>query len=77
MSAHECSGDLPYRGYGEAISSCEEMEDGTLWISNSEYASQVNYCPYCGFKAKAQMYIHQGFCLTKVGGNCNCKTKLL
>lgn len=38
--------------YGAAILICEEREDGTLWVSNDEYSSRVNYCPFCGYKAK-------------------------
>jgi hypothetical protein len=52
---HDCEGELPKDGYGQAVSSCGENEDGSLWVSNDEYASQVNFCPYCGFKAKVQL----------------------
>ena len=46
---------MPSDGYGAAINSCSEIEEGELWVDNGEYASQVNYCPYCGFKAKVQV----------------------
>ena len=46
--------------YGGAIYDCEENEDGELWVDNGEYASQVNYCPYCGYKAKAQVDMGAG-----------------
>jgi hypothetical protein len=49
---HECSGDLPDAVYGPAIYMCEEDDEGKLWVTNGEYASQVNYCPYCGYEAK-------------------------
>lgn len=52
--SHECKGRLPHGGYGEALDECYEDEDNKLWVSNGEYASQVNYCPYCGYKAKHQ-----------------------
>ena len=49
---HECEGHLPQGGYGEAIDACNEKPDGTLWAGNTEYGSQVAFCPYCGFKAR-------------------------
>jgi len=49
---HECSGRLPEEGYGEAVNGCGEREDGTLWVGNGEYGSQVVFCPYCGYRAK-------------------------
>lgn len=55
MELHKCEGTLPEDSYGSAISSCFEGEDGALWVSNEEYASQVNFCPYCGFRAKIQL----------------------
>jgi wobble nucleotide-excising tRNase len=41
--------------YGGAIRRCQEDEDGTLWVDNGEYASQVNYCPFCGYQARVQV----------------------
>lgn len=38
-----------------AISYCYEDTDGKLWITNEEYASQVNFCPYCGYTAKVEV----------------------
>jgi len=52
---HECRCYGKNGGYGEAISSCDEEENGELWVGNGEYESQVNYCPQCGFKAKVQI----------------------
>jgi len=49
---HNCSGILPYSGYGEAIDHCYEDLDGSLHAGNDEYCSQVNFCPYCGYKSK-------------------------
>ena len=37
--------------YGPAVELCEERDDGSLWVSNDEYGSRVNYCPFCGYKA--------------------------
>lgn len=46
---------IPKEGYGNAIDLCEEHEDGTFWAGNSEYGSQVNFCPFCGQKAPVQI----------------------
>jgi hypothetical protein len=36
---------------GHAITYC--LEDATgLWCDNDEYATRVNFCPFCGYKAK-------------------------
>ena len=55
ISRHRCEGELPKDGYGAAIDICTEHEDGTLWCGNSEYGSQVNFCPYCGFEARVRV----------------------
>jgi hypothetical protein len=52
MERHKCEGELPESAYGSAIDWCREDEQGRLWAENDEYSSQVNYCPYCGFKAR-------------------------
>jgi hypothetical protein len=54
---HKCEGTLPDGAYGEAINSCSEDKDDKLWIDNGEYSSQVNYCPYCGYKSKKQVKV--------------------
>ena len=40
--------------YGAAIWSCRDR-DGQFWVDNDEYASRVNYCPFCGEKAPLQV----------------------
>ncbi len=50
-NGHRCEGVLPEAAYGKAMTYCYEDVDGKLWITNREYASQVNFCPYCGHKA--------------------------
>lgn len=43
---------------GSIIYCCKssaENENGELWAGNGILDSQVNYCPYCGFRAKVQM----------------------
>jgi len=42
-------------GYGAAITYCEEDDDGHLWCDNGEYATLVNFCPFCGYKALRQI----------------------
>lgn len=37
---------------GPAINYCREYDDGKLFAGNSEYESQVNFCPICGYKTK-------------------------
>lgn len=58
MNIHHCIGWLPqYKGLGscgEAIGHCFEDND-RLFVDNSEYTSQVNYCPYCGYEAKEKV----------------------
>lgn len=50
---HFCEDDyLPSAMHGDAVTKCAEMETGELWVSNGEYASQVNFCPFCGFAAR-------------------------
>jgi hypothetical protein len=34
---------------------CYEDKDDCLWMHPGEYESQVNYCPFCGYKAKKQI----------------------
>lgn len=41
--------------YGVAVLECWQEEDGTLTVDNGEYASQVNYCPYCGYEADVKI----------------------
>jgi len=41
--------------YGEAINTCYENEEDKLIVENGEYASRVDYCPYCGYEAKVKI----------------------
>lgn len=43
---HE-NAEYPEPSWGAAISRCREI-DGNLWVDNEEYASLVNFCPFCG-----------------------------
>jgi hypothetical protein len=54
---HNCSGYTAYDIAGHAVEYCQER-DGELWVGNSEYESQVNYRPYCGFKATVKAEIN-------------------
>lgn len=47
---HDCQMSTKKGGYGVAVEYCYE-DDGYFWVSNGEYASQVNYCPICGKQA--------------------------
>ncbi len=55
MSIHCCepsyaldAGNI--QGHEPAIFICEADDNGFLWVSNDEYSSRVNFCPYCGFR---------------------------
>lgn len=39
--------------HGPAIEWCREY-DGVFIVGNSEYATRVNFCPFCGAKAPKQ-----------------------
>ncbi len=41
-----------FDGYGPAFEYCFGADDGTLWITNSEYSSRVRFCPICGCEAR-------------------------
>jgi galactose mutarotase-like enzyme len=47
--------ELDIQSYGAAVYSCRETEDGVLIVENEEYASQVNFCPVCGFPARVKV----------------------
>lgn len=40
---------------GVAINECEENEQGELLAGNERHWTQVNFCPFCGYKAKRQI----------------------
>jgi hypothetical protein len=57
-TSHHCHPPYAVKGgeLGEAIYDClEELATGELWVTNDEYDSQVNYCPWCGYKARTQI----------------------
>ena len=41
--------DVDCKYYGPAITTTFK-EDGQIWVTNGEYISRVNYCPYTGEK---------------------------
>lgn len=45
-----CKFDSEVDLYGAAVDRSYWL-GGQLWITNGEYASQVNYCPWCGKRA--------------------------
>lgn len=40
-----------HRCYGTAVMECEESDNGELWVSNIEYETRVNFCPFCGYRS--------------------------
>jgi hypothetical protein len=46
---------LDFHEHGPAVDECVEMEDGALVVHNREYATQVNFCPLCGFAARVKV----------------------
>ena len=56
---HVCWGKLPLAPvqhlHDSALFACRE-EQGRLWVWNYTGTSQVNYCPYCGYKARIQLH---------------------
>ncbi len=39
-------------GFGMAIESCEEDNEGHMIVGNDEYSNPVDFCPFCGAKAR-------------------------
>lgn len=55
---HNCDLEyFPSDAYGVAVDHCFEGENGELWVGNGEYATQVNFCPKCGYKAKKEVLV--------------------
>ncbi len=52
MSLHRCESRFDSSQCGPAVDYCYEDDEGFLWAGNAEYESMVNYCPFCGVKAK-------------------------
>lgn len=47
----------PTEMWGPAITYTYIKEDGTMWVGNDEYETQVNYCPMTGQPAPKQMIL--------------------
>ena len=47
--------DLDGWTWGAAVKTCYESKDGHLWVDNEEYSNLVNFCPFCGYKAKKRI----------------------
>jgi len=55
VGLHQCiSSDYPNLSDG-GITLCYEKMDGTLWTNDLAYASQVNFCPFCGYHVHGQL----------------------
>jgi hypothetical protein len=53
---HDCHHPyFPFDAHGHAVEYCLESIEGELWVDNGEYSTRVNYCPFCGYKAKKQV----------------------
>ncbi len=60
---HRCFGYLPEVEFGDqvfckiagAITECVELPDGRLIAGEAGVGTQVNFCPYCSFKARVQV----------------------
>ena len=55
---HECiipEWEMKETMYGNAIYNCKEDDEGRLIAEGGEYGNQVNFCPFCGYKAKVQI----------------------
>ncbi len=46
---------FPYNCFGTAIDYCFEDDGGRLWAGNTEYETQVNFCPFCGYPAETKI----------------------
>ena len=47
--------DAPCLSMGSAVDSVSIRDDGTMWIGNSEYITQVNFNPFTGEPAPVQL----------------------
>jgi hypothetical protein len=45
----------PFALNGALIERIVEKWDGTLWACTDELATQINYCPICGYEAKVKI----------------------
>ena len=47
----------PHGQYGDAVTSVLIKEDGTMWVTNGEYSTRVNFCPFTGKPATTKMVV--------------------
>jgi hypothetical protein len=47
----------PYDYFGQAIDRVYMNEEGEMWVTNGEYATQVNFCPFTGVEAIKKMKV--------------------
>lgn len=65
MSLHRCEPGWDYETdqllfpsggtSGPAVTICYEDPAGRLWVTNGEYMTRVNFCPFCGYEARQQI----------------------
>lgn len=46
------SKEIVFHNCVKGIGYCQEKDDGSLWFYIGTYKSRVNFCPYCGYRAK-------------------------
>lgn len=49
---HHCTQTPSTQNVIPAIYGCYESQEGRLTVYNKKYENNVDFCPYCGFKAK-------------------------
>lgn len=62
MEQHYCETPAGFkvRCYGAAFDHCKEDIEGVFWVSNGEYSSQVNFCPFCETKPQLPLIPENG-----------------
>jgi hypothetical protein len=54
-SIHVHHFNLPSGENGPCISKCRELHSGELFVYHETKATQVNFCPACGYEAKRKI----------------------
>lgn len=48
----------PWDAYGSAVDCVLINSNGEMYVTNGEYSTRVNFCPFTGTPAPKQMKIH-------------------
>lgn len=54
---YKLSYSSPYEDWGPAITRVEVNSEGEMWVTNDEYWTRVNFCPFTGTPAPKQMKV--------------------